>query len=445
MRGSDNPRRIGISLIAEEISQGRRRCQIHLRGKSQKCVVFHLLPDGTAQLIMGLTQKIQLFELIIGRRRLRCRIRRITGIRFALGEGRAFRRQAPEEVVDVVIHRGHDARNTNERRRQDRLRPRLIVERHVAARHGNAQLTGTIGKAMHGFTELPHDGGILRRTEVEAVGHRHRTSTRHNDVAVGLRQGQAGTHVRIELRVPSRRVRRHSNTTASGFVDTQYTGIGVLRLHRVPHDVAVVLLGDEGARTQCRGSNHAKPRLAQLVGTLRTGEALRLYTRFLQLILPIRALIGAIINGPLMGNRVCRRVHHNLAVVANDQMIAVRDLADLRAGHVPMGADLPEAINIFRGDDGTHALLGLRREDLGRSHVLRAQRYRVEVDLHATVPGRSQLGCGTGQSRTTQVLNTHDDPGVIQIQATFDEDLFSKGVPHLNRRQLPLGTIFESV
>ena len=126
-------------------------------------------------------------------------------------------------------------------------------------------------------------------------------------------------------------------------------------------------------------------------------------------------------------------------------MITVRDLADLRAGHVPMGTNLPETINILRGDDGTHALLGLRREDLGRGHVLRAQRHRVEVDLHATVPGRSQLGCCAGQSRTTQVLNPHDNSGVIQIQATFDEDLFSKGVTHLNRRQLSLGTIFKSV
>ena len=81
------------------------------------------------------------------------------------------------------------------------------------------------------------------------------------------------------------------------------------------------------------------------------------------------------------------------------EAILVRgDLADDGREHVPLGADLHELIDVLRRHNRTHALLRLGGENLRGGHVRRAQRDIVQVDRHAAVAGRRELGGGAGQA-----------------------------------------------
>src|SRR5699024_6162742 len=49
----------------------------------------------------------------------------------------------------------------------------------------------------------------------------------------------------------------------------------------------------------------------------------------------------------------------------------------------------------------------------------------------------------TGQACATEVLNTDDDAGVVQVQAALDEDLLREGVADLHGRELALRALLE--
>ena len=74
------------------------------------------------------------------------------------------RGQAPVDVVDDA-HDGDDGRGV------DRHVAGLVVERHVAARHRDAQLEAAVGETLDGAGELPHHLGVLGAAEVQAVAH----------------------------------------------------------------------------------------------------------------------------------------------------------------------------------------------------------------------------------------------------------------------------------
>ena len=74
----------------------------------------------------------------------------------------------------------------------------LVVEADVAAGDRQAELAAAVGQAADGLGELPHDLGLLRGAEVQAVGDGERLRAGHGDVAVGLGEVQLGAGVRVE-------------------------------------------------------------------------------------------------------------------------------------------------------------------------------------------------------------------------------------------------------
>ena len=290
---------------------------------------------------------------------------------------------------------------------------------------------------MHRLAELPHNVGVLRGAVVQAVGNRDGLGAGDGDVAVGLSQREAGAHVRIQLGVAAGRIGGNGHAAAGLLIDAQHAGVRMVGLDGIAAHVAVILVHDEIARAQRRGGHELLQGLNQaaLVGAL----------VLLQLILPLRAGIRAVILRSLIRNGAGRGIHDDLALVADDQVVALGDLADLGAGYIPVLADFAELLHVLRSHNGAHALLGLGGEDLCRGHILRAQRHVIEVDLHASIAGGSQLGGSAGQARAAQVLNANDHAGVVEVQAALDEDLLGEGVAHLHGRQLALGAVLEGI
>ena len=127
----------------------------------------------------------------------------------------------------------------------------------------------------------------------------------------------------------------------------------------------------------------------------------------------------------------------------NDQALGVRNVADIRRNHVPLLAHSHESVHVVRGDHGHHALLGLGAEDFRCGHVVRAQVHLVQVDVHAAIASCCQLGGGTGKTSSAEVLNTHHNASVVELQAALDEYLLCERVAHLHGRKLALCTLLE--
>ena len=94
---------------------------------------------------------------------------------------------------------------------------------------------------------------------------------------------------------------------------------------------------------------------------------------------------------------------HDLAVEEAPELAGVGHRPDLRRRELPALADLLDAVEERRADDGDHALLALRDHDLPRLHPLLAQRDAVEVDVEAGAVAR-HLGEGRGEPGRAEVL-----------------------------------------
>ncbi len=341
--------------------------------------------------------------------------------------------QAPGDVVDHAEHADH-------RGGQDGRRAGLVVEADVPAGDRNTQGRTTIRQTAHGLGELPHDAGVLRRAEVEAVRHRDRGGAGDGDVAVGLGQRELRSAVGVEFGVAPRGVGRHRDATTGGLVDAQHPAVGMLGEHGVAPHIAVVLLGDERPAAQVRTAKQRKQSRAQFVAGHRTrklGGGVGV-----QLVLPVGPGHRTLVDRALVGDRARRDVDDGLAVPGDLQPVALDDLADHRRDDLPLAAHGHELLDVLRRHHRAHAFLGLAGEHLRRRHVRRAQRHPVQLDGHAAVTGRCQFRSRTGQSGPTEILDADHQTGGVQLQAALDEHLLHERVADLDARQLlAAGTI----
>ena len=379
--------------------------EVDLRRHTAEMVVSDLRPDGAVELVARLAEQDE----------------RLAGFGTEVG------REATMHVVDHAEH-------TDDRRGQDRRRPRLVVETDVAARDRNPELTAPVGQPVHGLLELPHHRRVLRRTEVEAVRHRAGGCTRRRHVAIGLGQRELRTPVRIEERVAPRSVGGQSDSATGLFVDPDHSGVGMLCEHGIAAHVPVVLIGDELAAAERGRLEHVEQGLTQLVGSRRTLQGLR--GRLDHTVLPVGAGDRTLVDRTLVRDGPRRDVDDGLTVPRDHQVVAVGDLADHGGEHVPLAAHGEEGVDILRRDDRAHAFLRLAGEHLRGRHPHRAHRNLLELDLHAAVAGRCQFRCGTRKSGTAEILDADDKPSVIELETALDEHLLGERIAHLNARQL---------
>ncbi|CDZ90877.1 hypothetical protein RHRU231_760036 [Rhodococcus ruber] len=392
----------------EDLGEQPLPLEVDLRRDATEVIVLDLRPDRAVELVAGLPQQ----------------------------DERLARLEA-EAGGDAAVHVVDHAEHGDDRGRQDRSGPGLVVEADVAAGDGNAELRAPVGETAHGLLELPHHARILGRAEVQAVGHGLRGGTGDGDVAVGLGEGELRAGVRVELGVAARSVGGERDPAAGLLVDADHARVGVLGEHRVAADVAVVLLGDPLAAAQLRRADHLQQGRLQFLGRLRPLQP-RGGVRD-ERVLGLRALHRAVVHRALVRDGARRHVDDGLTVPVDDEPVAVGDLADHGGQHVPLLAHGHEGVDVLRGHDGAHALLGLAREHLGGGHAGRAHRNPLERDVHAAVAGGGQLGGRAGEAGAAEVLDADDELLAVEVEAALDEHLLGERIPHLHRRQLLAG------
>ncbi len=161
-----------------------------------------------------------------------------------------------------------------------------------------------------------------------------------------------------------------------------------------------------------------------------------------------RLLGRQVVHRGAVGEELRRRVDDRLplAVLAGERtdVVALRDLADDRAAEVEAVRYLTDGVDVAGRDLVTHALLGLREQNLEGVHVRLALVDGVEVDAGAEPALGDHLGGGAAEARSTEVAGREDEVAVDQRLAGLDEQLLGVGVADLDRRPvLGLGVLGE--
>jgi hypothetical protein len=138
-------------------------------------------------------------------------------------------------------------------------------------------------------------------------------------------------------------------------VDADHAGVLRLREDGVAEDVAVVLVGESTTGRTGSGSRRAGAGWREVVVGDRAGQLLGEVR--LQVVLPVGAREGPLVRRALVRHRAGRDVDDDLAVPLDDEVVAVGDLADDGRVDLPLHADLEEAADLVRLDDGHHPLL----------------------------------------------------------------------------------------
>ena len=153
-------------------------------------------------------------------------------------------------------------------------------------------------------------------------------------------------------------------------------------------------------------------------------------------VLPVRPGVRTLVDRAVVGHGPRVDVDDGLAVPVDDQPVAVGDLADHGGQHVPLAADGHERVDVAGLDDRHHPFLGLAHQDLLGAQRGVPQRYDVEVDVHAAVTGRGQLGGGAGDAGRAEVLDAGDQLRGEQLEGALDQQLLHERVADLHGRAL---------
>ncbi len=403
VRGVDHAVARGVD---EDVGELLLRVRPELRGHAAEVAVDDIGPRRAVELLGGGAEQVD----------------RLAGVLPA-------RRGGTGDVVEHAEHADH-------RGRVDGDAAGLVVQRHVAAGDGDAELLAAGGQTLDGLRELPHDLRVLRRAEVEAVGDGERPGARGGDVAVCLGERELRPACGVEVAVAAVGVGRDRHAEPGLLVDPDDTGVVGERECGVALHVAVVLVRHPGLRGEVGGAEESQQRGAQLLVRLRAGEAgggdgvraggLR----------PRGLVVGALVDRAVVGHGARRHVDDDVAVPFDDEPAGVGDLAEHARLDVPPGGDREELLELLRGDDRHHPLLGFAHEDLLRRERGVAQQHVVEGDVHAALAVGGELGGGAGDAGGAEVLDALDDLGGEQLEAALDEDLLRERVAHLHGRAL---------
>ena len=155
--------------VGQQLGQRALGSEVDLRRQTAEVAVHDVRPLRAGELVAGLAEQEDLLAL-----------------------GDEAGRDALGDVLD-------DPEHGDDRRGQDGRLAGLVVEADVAAGHRDAELEAGVLQPAARLGELPHHVGVLGRAEVEAVRDGQRSRAAGGDVAVGLRQGELGTGVGVEL------------------------------------------------------------------------------------------------------------------------------------------------------------------------------------------------------------------------------------------------------
>ncbi len=344
--------------------------------------------------------------------------------------GEVGHRGTADQLVD-------DAQRGDDGRRVDVSTPALVVEADVAAHHRQVEGAARVGDAVDRLRELPHHLGVLRVAEVEAVDEGDGAGADGGQVQHGLHDGRRSSAPGIDRAPAVVAVRAEREAAARVLarlrvLQPEHRGVGARSDDGVEVQLVVVL------RPHPAGVDEHVEQVGPWVG--RGGQAIG----------PIRAAgveVGGLGHRPpvlrgVLLEGASRDVAQHLGLGAAIEVLGgmVEDPQPTRSGHPTddRGGDVPPArqgehlVEVLRLHDGEHPLLRLRGHHLERLHARLALVDPRDVHVHPCATLGRRLGGGAREASSAQVLDTHGETGVEQLEAGLDQPLLLERVAHLH-------------
>ena len=256
-------------------------------------------------------------------------------------------RRAADQVLDHAEQADHGCRI-------DVTAPALVVQTDVAADARDAEGEQSLGHAVDRPGQLPHDLGMFRVAEVQAVDHRQRLGSDHGQVHHRLADRHQSADVRVDSApqvVAVGRDRQSASGVRAGrrVFEAQHGGIAPRSHDGVEEQHVVVLRGHPR-----RVGQHRQQRVASLGRSRqvvrRIGTTLRQVEWFAERTVVER---GVLFEG--LGRHVSE---HGAALgVEHPQAAGVGDDADDVRTDLPAGGDGEHLVQLGRRHDRQHALL----------------------------------------------------------------------------------------
>ncbi len=339
------------------------------------------------------------------------------------GDRRWGRRQVLDQAED-----GNDGGGV------DVAPPALVVQADVAPDDGNAERQARLGHAVDGLGELPHDLGVFRVAEVQAVDQGHRASAHAGHVERRFGHHQSGAGAGVEGTPATVAVRGQGHASARGRpgrrrrqpgrLQAQQDGVAPRGHHRVQEQLVVVLPVHPR-----RVDQHGQQVGAAVVGR---GEGAGVAGG--HLVERRGPRHGPVVTGRVLVEAGGRDIGQDLAVptVEDPQAPPGRHPANHRGPHLPLGAARQDRGQVVGRDNGDHPFLALAGHDLEGQHGRFPQGHRGHVDVHPDPAARRRLAGSADQPRPAQVLDADHEVAIQQLQARLDEPLLLERVADLD-------------
>ena len=266
----------------------------------------------------------------------------------------------------------------------------FVVEADIPANDRRTESLAGAGDTPDSLREGLVDIEVLRRAEVQAVGHGHRPGAGADHVARGLGDGDGAAVVWIELAVAPVAVRGQGDAPG-GTRDAQDGGVAAGRHDRVREHLVVVLAEHLVPAREVRPCDQLgqgfRRGLGQEVGE-GTGVGLAARERF-----EVAHALAAV------GRRVCGDGHGDApyldALIAQHHLIPAGDLPDLDACHLPALEERGHVAGVLALGDDEHAFLALGEHDLVGGHARLTAGHAFEVEHRPRFAARTAFEHGT--------------------------------------------------
>ncbi len=287
--------------------------------------------------------------------------------------------------------------------------------------------------------KLPHDVRPFRIAEVQTVRQPDRLRAGAGQIPRRFRHRQPRPFVGIEQTVPAVAIHRHRHRFVRA-LDAHHRGVRPRPHHRIrPHHVVVLLIDPAFARDRRRFQERQQGRIR----ILHIGQHVVVQIREHVLIAGRR--IGTLIARSVIGQRLCRNLRDNFALIEHTKDAAPRHLPDHSYIQIPLLADPDALLFLASLRHHQHTFLRLGQHELIGRHARFAARHMRQIEIDAVPGPRRHFAGRTRQACRPHVLNADQEIVRHQFETGLQQEFFLERIADLNGRPLLFGLVIKGV
>ena len=150
-----------------------------------------------------------------------------------------------------------------------------------------------------------------------------------------------------------------------------------------------------------------------------------------------------VIDRRLVAEFLDRKIGQRLAVMANEEALGRRGLADDREIESPLAEDVLGFLFLLGLEHHEHALLAFRKHHLVTAHAGLARRHFFQIERDAEIALGAHLDCRAGQTCRAHILDRDHAALLHDLETRLEQQLLCERIADLHGRPLFLGIVVE--